>query len=406
MRIRLLILSTLGVALLTGCGDIGSYPAQPPGPTPVAPSISNQPTSLTVPIGLEGIFRVAVSGSTPLTYQWFRNGTAINSTNSLSYTTPTVAAADTGTVYTVTISNSAGSVTSQPATLTAGARAPKNGDLRFQQVDSENTVNGYGYGTGPGLPGATPPGGGLLAGNAIGVASLSSYECGSLFGCTIFINSFKQPAGSVPLAISFNGGQYSSMQTDLSQGFWSSMTFGGGPVTAPNNVITHLQLDPADNAFDIAYTQTSQTGGFDLAQHTINSASLAAAAQQEGMLSRVITAISYNAGQITYFSYGWTGDRTTIYETRTATATFDNVGTVAASLAAQGYIITAIGGDATNGVVMVGTRVQGDTMPRSILIEPSFSAAEGDIPTGGYALVGVVNNLQNSSTTGIWIGQR
>jgi hypothetical protein len=34
------------------------------------------------------------------------------------------------------------------------------------------------------------------------------------------------------------------------------------------------------------------------------------------------------------------------------------------SLAAQGYIITAIGGDPTNGLLLVGTRVKGDTMPR------------------------------------------
>jgi hypothetical protein len=87
-----------------------------------------------------------------------------------------------------------------------------------------------------------------------------------------------------------------------------------------------------------------------------------------------------------------------------ATASFTSVGTAATTLASQGYIITAIGGDATNGIVLVGTRVQGDTLPRQILVEPSFTAQTALIYTQGYALVGVVNN--NASGIGVTIGER
>jgi hypothetical protein len=82
---------------------------------------------------------------------------------------------------------------------------------------------------------------------------------------------------------------------------------------------------------------------------------------EHGAHSRVITAVSYNAGQITYLSYGWQTDRSTVHETEVATATLGTAATVAQSLAAQGYIVAASGSDQAadgSGVRMVGTRVQ------------------------------------------------
>jgi len=54
-------------------------------------------------------------------YQWQKNATAIPGATSSSYTTPAAVAADSGTQFTVTISNSMGAVTSNPATLTVTA---------------------------------------------------------------------------------------------------------------------------------------------------------------------------------------------------------------------------------------------------------------------------------------------
>jgi hypothetical protein len=53
-----------------------------------------------------------------------------------------VALVDSGSVFTVTLSNSVGSVTSNPATLTVGARSPKPGDLRFKLVDYTQSLIG------------------------------------------------------------------------------------------------------------------------------------------------------------------------------------------------------------------------------------------------------------------------
>jgi hypothetical protein len=53
--------------------------------------------------------------------RWRRNGTAITGATAPSYTTPAVALADDGAVYSVVVSNSQGSVTSNDATLAVGS---------------------------------------------------------------------------------------------------------------------------------------------------------------------------------------------------------------------------------------------------------------------------------------------
>ena len=89
-----------------------------------SPSIGTQPISQTVNAGQTATFSIAVSGKAPFTYQWRKNGTAISGTTSSSYTTPSTTPADNGTQFSVVVSNSAGSVTSNAATLTVDASAP------------------------------------------------------------------------------------------------------------------------------------------------------------------------------------------------------------------------------------------------------------------------------------------
>ena len=87
-------------------------------PAPVAPSITTQPSSQTVTAGQTATFSVTASGTAPLSYQWQKNSTAISGATSASYTTPAETTSDTGAQFTVVVSNSAGSVTSNAATLT------------------------------------------------------------------------------------------------------------------------------------------------------------------------------------------------------------------------------------------------------------------------------------------------
>jgi hypothetical protein len=89
--------------------------------TSAAPAITTQPQSVTVTVGQAAAFHVVASGTAPLSYQWSKNGAAISGAINSAYTTPPAAASDNNAVFTVKVSNSAGSVTSSPATLTVNA---------------------------------------------------------------------------------------------------------------------------------------------------------------------------------------------------------------------------------------------------------------------------------------------
>lgn len=115
-------LSLWALALSLGaCGGSGSTPSSSGTPAPVsmvAPQITAQPANQSVSAGQTASFSVTATGSAPLSYQWRRNGSAISGATAASYTTPATTSADNGASFTVAVSNSAGSVTSQPAVLT------------------------------------------------------------------------------------------------------------------------------------------------------------------------------------------------------------------------------------------------------------------------------------------------
>ena len=93
------------------------------GPSVTAPTISAQPASKTVTAGQTATFSVTASGTAPLGYQWAKNGAAIIGATGASYTTPATTSTDNGSQFGVTVSNSAGSVTSSAAILTVNAPA-------------------------------------------------------------------------------------------------------------------------------------------------------------------------------------------------------------------------------------------------------------------------------------------
>ncbi|RPI56788.1 MAG: DUF11 domain-containing protein, partial [Acidobacteria bacterium] len=85
---------------------------------PVAPSITTQPASVFAIEPGGATFSVVATGTSPLSYQWRRNGTAIPGATNASYTLNPTSVSDTGASFTVVVSNSVGSVTSSAATLT------------------------------------------------------------------------------------------------------------------------------------------------------------------------------------------------------------------------------------------------------------------------------------------------
>ena len=66
-------------------------------------------------------FTVSASGTAPLSYQWQKGTTPITGATASSYTTPPTTLSDDTSTFQVVVSNSAGSVTSNSATLTVAA---------------------------------------------------------------------------------------------------------------------------------------------------------------------------------------------------------------------------------------------------------------------------------------------
>ncbi len=83
----------------------------------VTPRITQQPVTQLVAFGGSASFTVTAVGLA-VSYQWRKDGQPIPAANSASYTVPSVQAADVG-LYDVIITNSAGSITSSSASLSA-----------------------------------------------------------------------------------------------------------------------------------------------------------------------------------------------------------------------------------------------------------------------------------------------
>lgn len=81
--------------------------------------ITRSPSDIVVAEGRQAQFSVDAVGSGTLAYQWFADGVALPGEQSASLTLAAVAADASGSTYTVSVDNGAGSrVTSEPATLT------------------------------------------------------------------------------------------------------------------------------------------------------------------------------------------------------------------------------------------------------------------------------------------------
>jgi hypothetical protein len=96
--------------------------------------LSLRASSAAVGVGQTVTFSVTADGTQPFTYQWAKAGSAIPGATASTYVISKFAVTDVG-VYTVVVSNSAGSATSDTATLTQLIVAPSN-------VKTNTTVTG------------------------------------------------------------------------------------------------------------------------------------------------------------------------------------------------------------------------------------------------------------------------
>jgi hypothetical protein len=119
---RLVVIGICG--LLAACGGGGGGGAPTPIPVAVPPAVTLQPASLSVTEGQAASFSVAASGDAPLAYQWQRNGADIAGATATSYTIAATVLADGGAAFRAVVSNAAGTVASNAATLTVLMSVP------------------------------------------------------------------------------------------------------------------------------------------------------------------------------------------------------------------------------------------------------------------------------------------
>ena len=123
-------------------------PEPPDVPDVIAPSITTQPGNATVKVGETASFTIAASG-TDLTYQWQidrndgKGWVNIDGATATSYTTSTVNISCNGFKYKCVVSNSAGNVESNSATLTVqdagGSDNPDTPNNTYQIIDGANS---------------------------------------------------------------------------------------------------------------------------------------------------------------------------------------------------------------------------------------------------------------------------
>jgi hypothetical protein len=104
-----------------------------------APSISAQPANQTVTAGQTATFSVTAAGTTPFSYQWQKGTTAISGATSASYTTAPTTTAESGSQFSVVVSNAIGNATSNAATLTVNGAGPATTDVLTYHNDIART---------------------------------------------------------------------------------------------------------------------------------------------------------------------------------------------------------------------------------------------------------------------------
>lgn len=367
---------------LSSCGGAGSTAKSIP--TSVAPSITTQPANQTMLLNRSAVFSVSATGTAPLLYQWYKNGATIGNANAATYTTPVITTADNNSTYSVTVSNSAGSVTSSVATLYTGPRAPAIGDLRYlqwEQVPLMADIGGQ-YG-------------GLLTNFGTGISQYASNVVG--YPMNIGTYAISQSTGtcnweSVTTGIAPGT---NATPTNYSYLFGSLSTPAGQTysqflqsIATTSAVVTSMDLEPVCQQIGVLTLSTQQPGepSFDQRMELVDPANLQSQVAADGAASRIVSAVTFDqsSGKAVLLSYGWQGDTTTAYEAATFIAQAANVLADAEQLANQGYFISAFGGNDTNGYIIIGMRVMGDTTPRpwyaATGIGSTSTNANGNVP--------------------------
>lgn len=171
-----------------------------------------------------------------------------------------------------------------------------------------------------------------------------------------------------------------------------------GPASLTNAVVDSLDIERSQGAFALSATSTTAATLLPVLQH-VPIASLAALAAQAGASGQVATAIAMDSATTAYlYLYGWQSDTTSHYETSVVSGDYATLASSATTLAQQGYVITACGGNNAVGFTLIGTRLAGTSMPRTLtaLTGTALTSQALKLLASGTALVAVIDGPATS----------
>ena len=257
--------------------------SNPPSTTQILPSFFTQPVSQTVAEGSSVTFSTSASGTPNPTYQWYFNGTAIAGATGPAFNISSAQITSAG-LYTVVLTNSAGSVTSAPASLTVSVahtapvilNQPKSqtvllgSAVLFTVTVQENLgVTYQWYFNGTAIAGATSA--------AYTITSASASQAGSY---TVSVNNTDYSVASnvanltvtVPSSAPSITQQPQSESVNLGSGATFTVTgsgtpnptyqwyFNGTAITGATNASFAISTTQASNAGQYTVTLTNQVG--------------------------------------------------------------------------------------------------------------------------------------------------
>jgi pectate lyase len=196
-----------------------------------SPTITSQPSSQTVSVGANVTFSVTASGSPAPTYQWRKNGTNISGATSSTLTLPNVQTSSAGN-YSVVVSNSAGSVTSNTAVLTVNSSSSPTYQAENATLSGGSVFESSNAGwNGTGYVNSSLSGGSMLFNNVDGLG-------GGTKTLTIrYANGIAAMTGQLIV----NGGTPVNITTPTT-GSWTTWTTMNVTVTLNNNTTNTIEL--------------------------------------------------------------------------------------------------------------------------------------------------------------------
>ena len=152
------------------------------------PTITTQPANQTATVGQPASFNVVAAGLSPLSYQWYENGVVISGATSSSYTTPATTLSQSGSSFSVTVTNAIGQTVSNQITMTV---APLSAMLAFIPVPAQT------FGNAPVALSATSPSQGVVSYTVVsGPATLSGNMVTLTGAGTVVLGATQAAAGN------------------------------------------------------------------------------------------------------------------------------------------------------------------------------------------------------------------